>query len=146
MASPHPNSSDQPTQGDKMLIPEDHLDLLKDETKAFLYLATIMKDGTPQITPIWFNSDGTYILINSSKGRVKDRNMRLRPDVALVIQDPKSAYRYIQVRGKVVEITEVGADEHINDLSLKYHGKPWTKTPNQVRVIYKILPEHVDAH
>jgi len=129
-----------------MNIPEKYLDLLKDETRAYLYLATVMPDGTPQVTPIWFNSDGTNILINSAKGRVKDRNMRARPQVALVIQDPTTPYRYLQIRGRVVEITEKGGDEHINTLSLKYDGAPWKKTPGQVRVTYTIFPEHVDAH
>lgn len=129
-----------------MNIPNDYLDLIKDETKAFLFLATTMADGTPQVTPIWFNADDTHILINSAKGRVKDRNMRARPQVALVIQDPGSPYRYLQIRGRIVEITEEGGDDHINKLSLKYHGKPWEKAPGQVRVIYKIIPEHVDAH
>ena len=129
-----------------MIIPNDFQDLLKDETKAFLFLATIMADGSPQVTPIWFSTDDTHILINSAKGRVKDRNMRARPQVALVIQDPRTPYRYLQIRGRVVEITEEGSDEHINALSLKYDDKAWQKVAGQVRVIYKILPEHVDAH
>jgi PPOX class probable F420-dependent enzyme len=129
-----------------MNIPNDFQDLLKDETKAFLFLATIMADGSPQVTPIWFSTDETHILINSAKGRVKDRNMRARPQVALVIQDPRTPYRYLQIRGRVVEITGEGSEDHINTLSLKYDGKPWKKVPGQVRVIYKILPEHVDAH
>ena len=129
-----------------MNIPNDYFDLLKDETRAFLFLATSMPDGTPQVTPIWFNVDDRHILINSAKGRVKDRNMRARPQVALVIQDPGTPYRYLQIRGRVVDIIEKGGDDHINSLSLKYHGKQWEKSPGQVRVIYKILPEHVDAH
>ncbi|MBI3162624.1 MAG: PPOX class F420-dependent oxidoreductase [Chloroflexi bacterium] len=127
-------------------IPTDFHDLLKDETKAYLFLATIMPDGSPQLTPVWFNADGKHILINTARGRVKDRNMRARPRVALVIQDPKTPYRYLQIRGRVDENTEQGGDEHINALSLKYDGKPWKKPANQTRVIYKILPEHVDAH
>jgi PPOX class probable F420-dependent enzyme len=129
-----------------MNIPNDFQDLLKDETKAFLFLATIMADGSPQVTPIWFSADDTHILINSARGRVKDRNMRARPHVALVIQDPRTPYRYLQIRGRVVVITEEGSDDHINTLSLKYDGKPWKKVAGQVRVMYKILPEHVDAH
>jgi PPOX class probable F420-dependent enzyme len=128
------------------LIPPEFHDLLKDETKAFLFLATVMPDGSPQVTPVWFSADETYILINTAKGRVKDRNMRARPNVAMVIQDPSTPYRYLQIRGRVDAITEVGGDEHINALSLKYDGKPWKKVDGQVRVIYKILPEHVDAH
>lgn len=129
-----------------MNIPNDYFDLLNDETKAFLFLATIMADGSPQVTPIWFNADDKHILINSAKGRVKDRNMRARPQVALVIQDPGTPYRYLQIRGRVVDIIETGGDDHINTLSLKYHGKQWEKVPGQVRFTYKIIPEHVDAH
>ncbi len=127
-------------------IPERFHDLLKDETKAFLFLATIMPDGSPQVTPVWFSADETHILVNTAKGRVKDRNMRARPQVAMVIQDPSTPYRYLQIRGRVDAITEEGSDEHINALSLKYDGKPWKLVPNQTRVIFKITPEHVDAH
>ena len=128
-------------------IPEKYHDLLKDETKAFLFLATSMKDGSPQVTPIWFNHDEEHILINSAKGRIKDRNMRARPQVAFVIQDPADPYRYLQVRGRVVEIIEEGAPEHIISLAQKYTGKPWRgNAPNEVRVIYKIAVEKTDAH
>jgi PPOX class probable F420-dependent enzyme len=127
-------------------ISEKYHDLLKDETRAFLFLATTMKDGSPQVTPIWFNHDDEHILINSAKGRVKDRNMRARPNVAMVIQDPADPYRYLQVRGRVVEISEEGGLEHINTLALKYTGKTWKVNPGEVRVIYKIVPENMDAH
>ena len=127
-------------------IPEKFHDLLQDETKAYLFLATTMSDGSPQVTPVWFSVDDTHILINTARGRVKDRNMRAHPQVALVIQDPATPYRYIQIRGRVVEITEEGGDAHINALSLKYDGKPWKLVAGQTRVIFKILPEHIDAH
>lgn len=127
-------------------IPPEFQDLLKDETKAYLFLATLMPDGSPQVTPVWFNADETHILVNTAKGRVKDRNMRARPRVAMVIQDPATPYRYLQIRGRVDAITEEGGDEHINALSLKYDGKPWKKVEGQTRVIFKILPERVDAH
>jgi PPOX class probable F420-dependent enzyme len=126
-------------------IPEEYLDLLKDETKAFGALATLMKDGSPQVTPIWFNTDGSFILINSAKGRVKDRNMRRDARVAFVITDPKNPYRYIQIRGRVVEITTEGARDHIDRLAKKYTGadRYTSFTPNEIRVIYKILPENL---
>jgi PPOX class probable F420-dependent enzyme len=127
-------------------IPNSHHDLFKDETKAYLFLATIMPDGSPQVTPVWFSADEEHILVNSAKWRVKDKNMRARPQVALVIQDPGTPFRYLQIRGRVDAITEEGGDAHINALSLKYSGKPWQKVEGQTRVIYKILPEHVDAH
>lgn len=127
-------------------IPSEFQDLLKYETKAYLFLATTMPDGSPQVTPVWFSADETHILINTASGRVKDRNMKARPKVAMVIQDPADPYRYLQIRGRVDAITEEGGDEHINALSLKYDGKPWKKVKGQRRVIFKILPERVDAH
>jgi PPOX class probable F420-dependent enzyme len=106
-------------------IPVSHQDLLEDEARAYAFLATTMPDGTPQLTPLWFNTDGNYILINSAKGRVKDQNMRAHPDIAILITDPKDPfYRYVQVRGHVVEITEEGGNDHINSLSLKYDKNP----------------------
>jgi PPOX class probable F420-dependent enzyme len=129
-------------------IPDNFHDLLKGETRAFLYLGTLMKDGCPQVTPIWFNTDGEYILINSAKGRVKDRNMRRCPQVALCIQDPANPYRYLQIQGKIIEISEQGADEHIDALALKYRGVPKYpyRQPGEVRVRYKVQIEKGDAH
>ncbi len=128
-------------------IPESHSDLLGDESPAYADLATIMQDGTPQLTPVWFNTDGEYILINSAKGRVKYKNMRSRPQVALVIHDPKNPFRYIQVRGKITEINGEGARQHIDDLALKYTGKAGftLNDPNEMRLIYKLLPEKVQV-
>ena len=126
------------------IIPESHHDLLTGEARAFAYLATLMPDGSPQLTPLWFDVDSDHILVNSAKGRVKDKNMRARGRVAILITDPGEPFnRYIQIRGRVVEITEQGALEHINKLSLRYDEKPWTPVDGQVRVIYKILPEKV---
>ncbi|MGZ6347869.1 MAG: PPOX class F420-dependent oxidoreductase [Anaerolineales bacterium] len=129
-------------------IPETHADLLNDEKKAFLYLTTLMPDGSPQVTPVWFNTDGEYILINTAKGRIKDKNMRSRPKVALCIQDPTNPYRYIQVHGAVVEYTTDGADDHIDKLTLKYRGIPKypSRQPGEQRVKYTIQIEKVDAH
>jgi PPOX class probable F420-dependent enzyme len=126
-------------------IPDSHKDLLDDATGALAYLATLMPDGTPQCTPLWFNTDGKYILVNSAKGRVKDRNMRARSAVAVVIQDPKLNNRYIQVRGQVVEVTEQGALEHMDRLSMKYRKKHWEPVEGQTRVTYKIRPESVSV-
>ncbi len=127
-------------------FPANFLDLLQDETQAYLYLATIMPDGSPQVTPVWFNTDGEHILVNTNEGRTKDRNMRERPRVALVLQKPSEPYRYLQIRGRVAERSTQGADEHIHTLALKYTGKPWNTQPNQKRVIYKIKAEHFDQH
>lgn len=128
------------------MIPQAFQDLLQDETRAIAYLATTMKDGTPQVTPVWFNTQEGFIWVNSAQGRVKDRNMRARPQVALVIADPTNAYRYLQIRGKVVEITDQGAREHINALAKKYTGQDRYSGPaHETRVIYKISPEHVNT-
>jgi PPOX class probable F420-dependent enzyme len=118
-------------------------DLLKDEKRAFAILGTIMEDGTPQVTPVWFSSDGKVIYLNSAEGRVKDRNMRARPQIALAIVDPENPYRYLQIRGRVAEITGEGADEHIDALSFKYTGNPayQNRSSGEVRVKYKIIPE-----
>jgi PPOX class probable F420-dependent enzyme len=128
------------------LVPSSHEDLLQDSTRAYAYLATVMPDGSPQLTPVWFSSDGAHILVNSARGRVKDKNMSERPRVAILVADPKDPhYRYVQIRGRVVEITEEGALDHIGALSLKYRQRPWTPVQGQIRVIYKILPESVTA-
>jgi PPOX class probable F420-dependent enzyme len=126
-------------------IPEKYADLL---TKpAFANLATVMPDGSPQVTPVWVDFDGSHILFNSALGRVKDKNIRRDPRVSVAIQDPANPYRYLEVRGRVVEITEKGADDHINKLSQKYLGKPVYpfRQPGEVRVLYRIEPEHVSV-
>ncbi len=131
-----------------LTIPETYKDLLTDEKKAYLYLATTMNDGTPQVTPVWFNTDGEHILINSAAGRIKDKNMRARPNIAVCITDPSNPYRYLQIHGKVVEYTTEGADEHIDKLSFKYRGteKYANRKPGEQRVTYKIQPIKIDAH
>ena len=114
----------------------------------FASLGTVMKDGSAQVTPVWCEYDGQHIIVNSAKGRVKDRNMRRDPRVALMLMDPANPYRYVEVRGKVVEITENGADASINKLSKKYLDKdvyPF-RQPGEVRVIYKIAAESVQGN
>src|SRR2546426_2771595 len=124
-------------------IPDQYKDLFS--KPAFANLATLMPDGSPQVSPVWCDFDGTHILVNSAKGRVKDKNMRRDKRVALSIMDPENAYRHLAVRGEVVEITEQGADAHIDKLAKKYLGKD--KYPfrgsGEVRVIYKIRPNKV---
>lgn len=129
-----------------MPIPEEFLDLLNPETKAFLFLATVNKKGIPQVTPVWFDSDNEFIYINTNEGRLKDRNMKSQPDVAMVIQDPKDPYRYLGIRGTVISHTTEGADEHIDMLARRYDNKPWTYREGQKRIIFKIQPTHFDIH
>jgi len=113
--------------------------------KAFAHLATLMPDGSPQVTPVWCDYDGTYILVNSAKGRVKDKNMRRNRKVGITIVDPENPYRHLAMRGEVAEITEQGADSHIDKLAKKYMGKDKypLRQPGEVRVIYKIRPDRV---
>jgi PPOX class probable F420-dependent enzyme len=121
-------------------IPESHIDILF--TPVIAHLATILSDGSPQVTPVWFLYEDSYIFINSAKGRVKDRNMRRDPRVSLSMVDPEDNYRYLQVRGNVVEITEEGADDMIDRLAQKYlqvEEYPW-RNPNDIRVTYRIKP------
>jgi PPOX class probable F420-dependent enzyme len=125
-------------------IPETYLDLFN--KASFAHLATTMPDGSPQVTPVWVDYDGTYILVNSARGRVKDRNIRTGVRVAIEIMDADDPYRYIQVRGPVAEITEDGAETHINTLSHRYRGKDYSYRPGEVRVIYKIEPDKLDLH
>ena len=124
-------------------IPEKFMDLFR--KKAFANLATLMPNGHPQVTPVWCDYDGNSVLINSARGRQKDRNVARDPRVALSILDPDNPYRYLEIRGKVVEITEQGADDHINRMAKKYLGKeiyPYRK-PGEVRVLYKVAPTRV---
>jgi PPOX class probable F420-dependent enzyme len=126
-------------------IPEQFKDLFS--KVAFAHLATLMSDGSPQVTPVWVDYDGAYVRVNSAKGRVKDKNMRRDRRVALSIQDPDNPYRYLAIQGDVVEITENGADAHIDALAKKYLGKeryPF-RSPGEVRVIYKIRPNKVST-
>jgi PPOX class probable F420-dependent enzyme len=124
---------------------EQYRDIL--DKKAFAHLATLGGDGAPQVTPVWLDFDGTHIRINTARGRVKDRNMQTNPLVTLSIQDPDNPYRYVQIRGRVAEMTEQGADAHIDALAKKYIGQdryPW-KRPGEVRVTVKIAPERAQG-
>ena len=126
------------------LIPERLSDLLSPEKKAFASLALTLANGSPQVTPIWFGWDVTHIILNTARGRVKDKVMRRRGKVALSIVDPGDPYRYLQIRGRVVDETEEGAYDVICDLRLKYRGdRDYPKNPGEVRVTYKVLPEQV---
>ncbi|HUO63579.1 MAG TPA: PPOX class F420-dependent oxidoreductase [Terriglobales bacterium] len=127
-------------------IPETFKDLLTTK-KAFANLATINPDGTPQVTPVWFDWDGGRVRINTAKGRLKDKNLRRTPMVALSIMDPDNPYRYVQIKGRVASITESGADAHIDSLAKKYLGQdryPYRK-PDEVRVTFTIAPDRVQT-
>ena len=125
-------------------IPSSHLDLFK--KKSFAHLGTVMADGSPQVTPVWIDYDGTHVVLNTARGRTKDRNMEREARVAIEISDPDDPYRYLQIRGRVADITTDGAEEHINTLSHKYFGRDYNYRPGEVRVIYKITPDKLDLH
>jgi PPOX class probable F420-dependent enzyme len=125
-------------------IPERLADLVSREKKAFANLALTLSDGTPQVTPIWFDYEDGLIVINTARGRVKDKVLRRRPIVALSIFDPHDPYRYVLIKGPVVAEAEEGARERINDLNLKYKGNSNYPLPaGQVRVTYKVRPDSV---
>ena len=126
-------------------IPEKYKDLF--QKRAFASLSTLMPDGRPQVTPVWCDFDGEHVIFNSAKGRQKDKNVRRDPRVALAVIDPENPYRYLEIRGRVAEITEEGADAHIDKMAKKYLGadKYPYRQPSETRVIFKIQPERVNT-
>ena len=126
-------------------IPASHQDLL--EKKALAWLACHLADGSILVNPVWCLEEGGDVLINSARDRLKDRAMRRNPQVTLCIGDPDNPYRYLEVRGRVQEITEQGADAMIDRLAKKYMGVE--RYPNhsasEARVTYRIQPEKVVA-
>ncbi|MBV8705523.1 MAG: PPOX class F420-dependent oxidoreductase [Acetobacteraceae bacterium] len=127
-------------------IPEKFRHLMSDK-RAFANLATVMADGSPQVTPVWFDYSNGKIRVNTAKGRVKSRTMTEGAKVALAIMDPDNSYRYIQVRGTVARATEDGADQHIDSLAKKYLDKdtyPFRQAGEQ-RIMYEITPDSIDT-
>ncbi len=126
-------------------IPDKYRDLFT--KRAFASLATLMPDGSPQVTPVWVDLEDDLVLVNTAKGRQKDKNMRRDPRVSLAIIDPDNPYRYLEIRGRVAEITEDGADAHIDKMAKKYLGvdKYPYRQATETRVIFKIRPERVST-
>ena len=124
-------------------IPHEFLDLF--EKPSLSHLATLMPDGSPHVSPVWVDYDGQYILINTAKGRRKEANMRERPRVALDIVDPENPFRFLSIRGRVVEITEEGANGHRDRLDTRYLGITQypSRDPQEIRCLCKILPERI---
>ena len=122
-------------------IPEKYLDLLT-KKKAFAAIATTMSDGSPQVTPVWFDFKNGQVRVNTAKGRVKARNLKKGAAVALAIIDPDNPYRYVQIRGRVARVTEDGAVPHIDSLARKYLGqdKYTNSAPGEVRLLCEIEP------
>jgi PPOX class probable F420-dependent enzyme len=128
-------------------IPASHSDLVTTKP-AFAHVATLNSDGSPQVTPVWVDFDGTHVIINTAKGRVKARNLARAPRVAISIADPENPYRHLAIQGRVVEMTESGGDAHIDKMAKKYLGKdtyPF-RAPGEVRIVVKISPEKVHAY
>ena len=122
-------------------IPDSHLDLFR--KKAFANLATLMPNGSPQVTPVWVDYDGRHVLINTAEGRQKDKNLQRDGRVALSIMDPENPYRYLEVRGHITQRTREGADQHIDAMASKYLGQdkyPY-RQPGEVRVLYKVVAD-----
>ncbi len=118
---------------------------LATEGQNFASVATVMTDGTPQVSLVWVDSDGENIIINTAEGRLKTENLRRSGTIALAIADSDNHYNQAMIRGKIIEDTHDGADEHINKLAKKYLGLeeyPY-RQPGEQRVIFKIKPEKV---
>jgi PPOX class probable F420-dependent enzyme len=109
----------------QLSIPPSHIDLIEGRSNAVL--TTLMRDGQPQTTPVWCNWDGHYLYLNTMHSFQKTRNMRTNPRVTVLIYDPHNPLHNIEIRGLVVEMTEVGALEHLNQLTSHYSGKPDAK-------------------
>jgi len=130
-------------------IPNDFLDLVNCPRVAAL--TTVMPDGQPQTTVVWCDFDGTFVRVNTMRGFRKEKNMRANPKVTLLCFDPREPLRSLEVRGTVVEMTEMGAMEHLDGLSEKYIGaKPYFGVcvpvefkEKEIPVLCKILPTHV---
>jgi PPOX class probable F420-dependent enzyme len=121
-----------------VLIPENVRDLLNRAIP--LSLATLMPDDQPQVTPVWFKFDGEYLIINTARGRQKDRNLQRDAKVTGLLIDPDNMYHWAELRGYVAEITEEGAYDVINEMAHRYwaDGRDYPKKPDEVRVTYKI--------
>jgi PPOX class probable F420-dependent enzyme len=125
-------------------IPDKFLPVLTTK-KALAHLATVMPDGTPQVTPVWFFYENGKFIVNTARGRVKDRNMQQNAHVALSIVDPDNPFAHVAVRGTITKVSEDGADANIDALAKKYIDQdsyPWRR-PGEVRVMYEIEPESV---
>ena len=113
------------------------------QKKAFVHVGTLMDDGAPQVSPVWVNVDGDDVIFNTAAGRLKQKNLHRDPRVALSVIDPDNPYKSVLIRGKVTEISEEGADEHINLLAKKYMDKdvyPY-REQDEVRLIVRVEPE-----
>ncbi|MCL4871527.1 MAG: PPOX class F420-dependent oxidoreductase [Anaerolineae bacterium] len=134
------------------LIPDSYRDLL--DGPVLVTLVTLLPDGQPHASPVWCNYDGTHILLNTTRGRQKEKNMKARPQATVLAVDPTDPYRYLEVRGRIVEMTEEGGVEHISQLAKLYAGAesyygdfaPAERRLTETRVVCKLVPTKVVAH
>ena len=126
-------------------IPEQFLDLLK--KPAFGLLATLMPDGHPQVTPVWCDLADGYVLVNSARGRQKDRNLRRDPRIIISVQDRNDPQSYMVFHGKA-SVTEAGADEHIDKLAKRFLGvdKYPFRRPGEKRLIVRIKVDRIGGY
>ncbi len=113
--------------------------------KNFAHVATVMEDGSPQVSPVWVDSEDGLVVFNTAEGRLKPKNLRRDPRVAISITNPENPYESLLIRGRAVELTHEGADEHIDALAKRYMGVEEypMRQPGEVRVIVKVKPERV---
>jgi PPOX class probable F420-dependent enzyme len=124
-----------------MKLSPDQVQLLRETHLA--YVATVNRDGSPQVTPVWVDTDGEAIVFNTARGRLKWRNLERDPRVAVTVVDTSDPEgRVLIARGRA-ELIEEGALEHMDTLSRKYDGKPWAAVPGQTRVIVRVTPERI---
>ena len=124
-----------------MKLTPELIELLREPHLA--YVATVNRDGSPQVTPVWVDTDGEAIVFNTARGRLKWRNLERDPRAAVTVVDVSSPEgRVLIARGRA-ELIEDGALEHMDTLSRKYDGKPWTAVPGQTRVIVRVIPERI---
>ncbi|MGA2783895.1 MAG: PPOX class F420-dependent oxidoreductase [Candidatus Bathyarchaeia archaeon] len=126
-------------------LPQNAVKLI--EAKNFAHLATLLRDGSPHVAPVWVDHDGDIILINTAVGRVKHKNIMKDPRVGISITDQNNPYERVEIRGRVISETREGADEHIDKLANKYTGaKKYQKSsPDEKRIILKIEPLQISS-
>jgi PPOX class probable F420-dependent enzyme len=127
------------------IIPESHRDLVSDDSKAIAYLATTLSDGAPVIAPVWFGIIDGQIAVFSSEDSLKAKNMRARPQVSVVLQDPDDVYRYLQIRGRYVNSISQGAREFLDTVSRRYIGKDYPESTSDNSLLLLIQPERINV-
>ena len=125
-------------------IPTEYRDLF--DKRSFAFVATLLPDGSPHVTPTWVDLDDDHVLVNTVLDNRKDKNVRQDPRIAMAIADPENPYRYLSIRGEVIERREEGARDHLDGLAERYTGQPKYPGPSgQQRVVFVIRPDDVSG-